>query len=150
MMIISTNMNKAPSRPRGARSAARAQARGMPSAAKSRRSCASRPAPWSPNQPPLGPRRRTRAARAEDSRGDSGHWDRTGASARATWPPSTRASQRGTSAKPASSHTDAEATASWVTEFSGKASYQEMRGFAGREKQAHSGALGAAKQQLAS
>ena len=38
----------------------------------------------------------------------------------------------------------------WVTEFSGKAPYREMRGFAGREKHPQSEALGAANQQPAS
>ena len=36
-----------------------------------------------------------------------------------------------------------------VTEFSGKAPYREMRGFAGRERQPQSGAPGTADQQLA-
>ena len=38
---------------------------------------------------------------------------------------------------------------SWVTEFSGKAPCREMRGFAGRERQPQSGALGTANQQPA-
>ena len=38
----------------------------------------------------------------------------------------------------------------WVTEFSGKAPYWEMRRFASREKQPQSGALGTASQQPAS
>ena len=38
----------------------------------------------------------------------------------------------------------------WVTEFSRKAPYQEMREFAGLEKQAQSGVLGTANPQPAS
>ena len=38
----------------------------------------------------------------------------------------------------------------WVTEFSGKAPYWEMRGCAGSQKQPQSGAVGTANQQLAS
>ena len=40
--------------------------------------------------------------------------------------------------------------APWVTGFSGKPAYREMRGFAGRKKQPQCGALGTANQQLAS
>ena len=39
---------------------------------------------------------------------------------------------------------------SWVTAFSAKPVYREMRGFAGREQQLQSGALGTANQQPAS
>ena len=37
-----------------------------------------------------------------------------------------------------------------ATEFSGKAPFWEMRGFAGRERRPHAGALGAANPRLAS
>ena len=41
-------------------------------------------------------------------------------------------------------------TSQHLTEFSRKAPYREMRGFAGREKQPQSGALGTANRQFAS